>query len=294
VKLEELTYYLIKNPLKAGKIAVTDKYALSQILKAYEKIGLKKRLHTPTEDNEKIDAASGREKVLEAENLIQVDYDVEAGDLLGLGIFSLGIGVTLTYLLFKPLFDLGAYGPPRYRVESAYEAPIEEIPPEIVNNPEFIDQAGKLFSRLAGTLLGILPFLAGLYFGVKNVRRSRIYKRFSERVEHLKNLELEIIPKENVSVFQKESEDLINETREYSQKFLITENREQKLQICSKIEGNLRRINNLSKSHGCEEVSSYYRDLECSLSELKRTMKKPRFWKGEKRYVHNLFGGETD
>jgi hypothetical protein len=293
VKLEELTYYLIENPLKAEKIAVTDKYALSQILKVYEKIGLKKRLHTPTEDKEKIEAASGREKVLEAENLIQVEYAEEAGDLFGSGIFSLGIGVTLTYLLFKPLFDLGAYGPPRYRVESAYEVPIEQVPPEVVNNPEFIDPAGKLFSRLAGTLLGILPFLVGLYLGVKHVRRPRTYKRFSERVDHLKNLELEIIPTENVSAFQKESEYLINETREYSQKFHIAESREQKLQICSKIEGNLRRINNLSKSQGCEEVSSYYEELECSLAELKSTMKKPRFWKSEKRYVNNLFGDET-
>lgn len=289
VKLEELRYYLIENPLKEGKIAVTDKYSLSQILESYEHIGLKKTLHTPTEEKEKIDNSSRVEKVLETENFMQSEYDAKAGGLLGLGVFFLGIGMTLTYLFFKPLFDFGAYGPPRYRVKSIYEAPVEDVPPEVINNPNFIDQAGRIFSRFAGLVLGTLPFLIGLYLGVKKLRKSRMHKRLSKRMEHLTNLELEIIPDSNLSSFQKESEDLIYEMREHAQEFLAGKSRETKLTICSQIEGKLRRIYNLSKSYGCDEVGSYYEDLESSFSELKNAIKKSRFWKPEKKYVQILF-----
>ncbi|MFX0197438.1 MAG: hypothetical protein ACFFCW_15045 [Candidatus Hodarchaeota archaeon] len=281
---------MIENPFKEGQIVVTDKCSLSQILESYEHIGLKKTLHTPTEENGKIDDLSREEKVLATENFIQNEYNDKAGGLFGLGVFFLGIGITLTYLFFKPLFDFGAYGPPRYRVKSIYEAPVEEVPPEVVNNPNFIDQAGRIFSRFAGLVLGTLPFLLGLYLGVKNLRKARSNKRLSKRMDHLKNLELEIIPDANLSSFQKESEDLIFEMREHIQKFLAGKNRETKLTICSQIEGKLRRIYNLSKSYGCDEVSSYYEDLEASFSELKHAIKKSRFWKPEKKNVRILFG----
>ncbi len=38
------------------------------------------------------------------------------------------------------------------------------------------------------------------------------------------------------------------------------------------------------------KLSSYYEDLESRFSELKNAIKKSRFWKSEKKYVHILFG----
>ena len=51
------------------------------------------------------------------------------------------------------------------------------------------------------------------------------------------------------------------------------------------------RLYTLSKSYGCDEVSSFYQDLEDGLSELKTTLIKSRFWKNEKKLLQNYFSG---
>lgn len=290
VKLEELAYYLIDNPLHEGKIVVTDKYLLSQILATYDEIGLKKTLYISSEKEEQITDSSCRNMVLESEQLFEIMYNEAVGEGLGLGVLYLGTGIALTYLLFKPLFDLGAYWPPRYRVQSIYQAPVEDVPPEVVNSPNLIDQAGQIFSRIAGLLLGSIPLFIGLFFGIKHIRRSRRNKRLVKKIDHLKNLELEIKPNENLAKFHKDSENLIIKLREHVHSYQKAENRENKIQTCSKIEGILRRIYNISISYGCEELGSYYEDLENDISELKNTLKKPRFRRSEKRLAHTIFG----
>lgn len=291
VKLEELTYYLVANPFQEEQIAVTDKYALTHILETYEQIGLKKILHVPTDNSDPISISNNREKVLETEILLQTKYGELSGNDLGIGVFFLGMSFTFTYLLFKPLFDLGAYALPRYRIRSIYEVPVEEVPPEVVNSPNLLDSIGRLFARFAGMIIGTLPFFIGLYFGIKNVRKWRKTKRFVERIEHLKNLELEIIPNKNLLAFQNDSAELIQQLREHTQTILEAKRREEKLEICSKIEGKLRRLYTLSKSYECDEVSSFYQDLEDGLSELKTTINNHRFWKNENKLLQNYFSG---
>ncbi len=291
VKLEELTYYLVANPFQEEQIAVTDKYALTHILETYEQIGLKKTLHVPTENSDPIRVSNSREKVLETENLLQQKYGELSGNDLGMGVFFLGMSFTFTYLFFKPLFDLGAYALPRYRVRSIYEVPVAEVPPEVVNSPNLLDSIGRLFARFAGMIIGTLPLFIGIYFGIKNVRKWRKTKRFVERIEHIKNLELELIPNKNLYAFQTNSDKLIHQLREHALTIMKAKQRKDKLTICLQIEGKLRRLYTLSKSYGCDEVSSFYQDLEDGLSELKTTLIKSRFWKNEKKLLQNYFSG---
>lgn len=290
--MEELKYYLIENPFKEGRIAVTDRYSLTKTLKSHEEMDLKKTLHIPQEDRGKIYDSNAGKEILEAENSLQKMYEEEAGELLGLSVFSFGAGVGLTYLLFKPLFNMGAYSLPRYRIESAYEIPVEELPPHIINNPQMVDEGARFFSKIAGSTIGNLPFLAGLYYGVKYFRESRKRKRISKRIEDLKGLEIEIVPDEGASSFKKESEELTGEMRKYTQGFFSTRSRAEKLRICRKIQGGLVRMSCLTKTHGLDGANSYYESLEEPLYELMRVLKKPRFWKNEKKYIEKLFGGE--
>jgi len=86
------------------------------------------------------------------------------------------IGLLITFFFFRPLFDIGAYGAPIYRVENSYQTEINDLPPEILENPDFMNNIDKTAGRIFGFALALLPMTLGLMYGRRNWRNAKIAK----------------------------------------------------------------------------------------------------------------------
>jgi hypothetical protein len=278
--MEVLNYYLIENPLKDGKIIVTDKDRLKEIQEKISSEGAEKILHIP--DRKWVYSKEIYEKVEKFEDWLKNMYRNEARELKGWCAVYIGAGIAFSYLFFKPLFNF-AYSPVRYLFESRYEASIEEVPPEVVNRT--VDIGAQWFARVAGTTMGNLPFIVSIAYGIKKLKEAKKLDELVKSIDKSKN----ITPKvnENLAEFEEKSKEIVNSIRNYT-KILESGNRREKFNVCKKIEGEIQRLYNLSRTYNLDEVASYYQELSEKFLELEKRLKKPRFWRSEEKFIKEL------
>lgn len=282
--MEKLIYYLTENPFKEGKIVVVNKDELEKALNSSQ--NFEKILHVSGKEymyNLKI-----YENVKRFEEKLKKEYNNEAGKFKGRCIIYLGAGIALSYLFFKPFFNLG-YSPIRYLFESRYRNSIEMVPPEVVN--EYIDIGAQWFARIVGAVLGSLPFIGSIFYGVKNLKKSRKLSRLAKKIEKIGFYEPKIVVNERLNEFEKESEGIITNVRK-NIPILKAGTRKEKFIASKKINGEIQKLYNLSKSYELDGISKYYEELSEKFLVLQERLRKPRFWRNEDKFIKEILGEE--
>jgi hypothetical protein len=278
--MEELNYYLIENPFKDGKIIVTDKNRLKKIQEKISSEKIRKILYVS--DRKLVYNKEIYEKVEKFDDWLKKEYRDEARELKGWCALYIGAGITLSYLFFKPLFNL-AYSPIRYLFESRYQAPLEEVPPEVVNIT--VDIGAQWFARGVGIIMGNLPFIASILYGIKKLREAKKLNELAKNIDKSKNVTIKV--DENLTEFEEKSKEIINSIKG-STKILENGNRREKFNVCRKIEGEIQRLYSLSKTYNLDGVAIYYEELSEKFLELEKRLKKPRFWRSEDKFIKQL------
>ena len=274
----EIVYYLIEHPFKEEKIIVFDRDKILETLNQFkEGMKLKRTLHVPQKEDEQ------KDKLLDVEKSLVEDYEKSSERSRGWIIFSTFGGLTLCYLLFKPLFRLG-YLP----IISFLMRTFKTITPEVIN--AYADPGAQLAALAIGMFLGFSPLILSGVVSYDALKRARKDKKHAELMRDLEKCELEIVENESLASFYKDSTDLIGETREQAEDLRKIKDRYEKIEPCKRIRDHLEKVIIITKLYELNGVNEHYHRLHDSFYDLENRLKNPRFWRNDEKYMRELLG----
>lgn len=274
----EIVYYLIEHPFKKEKTILFDRDKILETLNHFkEGMKIKRVLQVPQKEDGQID------KLLITEKSIVEDYEKSSETLNGWTIFSTFSGITLSYLLFKPLFILGYLPIINFLLRN-----LKSITPEVIN--VYADPGAQLAAIAIGMLLGFSPLILSGVASCNAVKRARKDKKRAELMKKLETCELEIVENESLASFYKDNMDLTGEIREKAEDLRKIKNRYNKIERCKTIINHLEKMITITKLHELNSINEYYHRLHNSFYDLEKRLKNPRFWRNDEKKMRRLLG----
>ena len=275
---DEIVYYLIDNPLKDEKIVIFNRDKMPEALnQRKEGMKIKKVLRVSKKETGQED------RLLDAEKFLINEYHEARERSRSSAIFLFFAGLTISYLLFSFLFNLGYLPLTSFLIRN-----FKTLTPELVNR--YADLGAQLVAPILGIILGLSPLILGVIVMRKEIKKAGKCKEYAKFVGDLAECELVAVEDESSSSFYEDSKDLVRGTREQAENLRNSQGRSDKIESCRKIRGYLEKLSALTVLHKLDEVTDYYHRLNVSFYNLETSLKNPRFWRNDERYMKQTLG----